>query len=1309
MKRINILWSLFSGVIVLTILILICEVILAQWSSVNEPVHSVFETLGLFASILLAIILLQQIDRQKRNSYYVIISSGLIAMGILDGFHAITHAGNTFVWLHSMSVLMGGILFALIALPLGEIPKQKVWRIPVFIATVSIAIGIFSMFSDALPIMIRNGNFTLTATIINVVGGGLFVLAGVSFLVRLWNNRNTLEILLVFFCLLVGSSALLFPFGQAWSAEWWMWHFLRLIAYFILLGYVLIIFVENTRITFKLMEDLRITSSYARNLIEASLDPLVTIGKDGKITDVNEATVNITGYSRDSLIGTDFSDYYLEPEKAREGYLQVFEKGFVKDYPLTIQHKSSRLTHVSYNASVYKDIEGKVIGVFAAARDITEIKKAEEVSNLQNWLKTGYARLSNSMAGNIDMALFASGVITELCKYLDAKIGAFYILRKNSDRPEFRLTGSYAYTRRKNLSDVFQPGEGMIGQAAFEKQQILIKNVPEDYIRITSGLGETVPRFICITPVIHENEVTAVIEIGTLEEITDLKLEYLKECTTSIAITLATLKSREELDNELLRSKELAEELQRQQEELKASNEELEEQTQLLRQSDERMKTQQEELRVANEELEEKNNSLQIQKNELTGTRDELEIQADELAIASKYKSEFLANMSHELRTPLNSLLILSKVLADNKKANLTKDQVESANIIYRSGNDLLSLINEILDLSKIEAGQMEVNIEKSDIRKIADRIISDFQHVVEEKGLKLNIEIDKKAPEFIESDIKRLEQIIRNLISNAIKFTRKGSVTICFKRPAPDVRLFRSGLSPDNCFAVSVTDTGIGIPAEKQKIIFEAFQQADGGTSRQYGGTGLGLSISRELATMLGGEIQLFSEPGKGSEFTVYLPIKPSGVITGMVDKQHSDNYPKKLSLKTHSKLLPGSVSDDREVLKEKNSNSILIIEDDRDFAKLLYDQSHEKGFKVLVALTGEEGIKLADEFIPAAVILDLHLPGISGWDVLDILKDSPSTRHIPVHIMSVDDPTIEVFRKGAIGYLVKPPRKEELDGAFNKIEEMISRPIKELLVVEDNKNACDAIVKLIGNGDVHSKTVSSGKNAIKELKARKYDCMIMDLGLPDMTGFELLEKLRESETNIPPVIVYTGKDLTLSEEMSLREYAESIIIKGVKSEERLLDEASLFLHRMVEKFPEQKKKMILNLHDSDTMFRDKKVLIVDDDMRNVFALSKVLSDKGLKTLKAEDGMKALDILNKEPGIDLVIMDIMMPEMDGYETMKRIREQKKFAHLPIIALTAKAMKKDYEQCMASGANDYMSKPVDTNRLISMLRIWLYR
>jgi signal transduction histidine kinase/DNA-binding response OmpR family regulator/HAMP domain-containing protein len=967
------------------------------------------------------------------------------------------------------------------------------------------------------------------------------------------------------------------------------------------------------------------------------------------------------------------------------------------------------ITEGNFNNNI--DISsGDEVGILARSVNTmqTFLLNSREESTSQDWLKTGYSRLNDVMRGVPDMNTFASNVITEVASWTGAKIGAFYILSDDKENNAFLLTGSYAYTKRKNLSNIFKSGEGLIGQAALEKQQILLKNVPEDYIRITSGLGEAVPKFICLTPVVHENKVTAVIETGTLEEMTELKQEYIKQCTITIAITLASLKSREDLNRELQRSKELSEELQVQQVELKASNEELEEQTQLLRHSEETLKNQQEELRVSNEELEEKNQSLQLQKKEITKIKEEVEIKAEELTTASKYKSEFLANMSHELRTPLNSLLILSKVLSENKKGNLSDDQVESANVIYRSGNDLLSLINEILDLSKIEAGQMDVNIEKINVRSIAEKLKSDFKHMTDEKGLTLKIEVHENAPATIETDIKRLEQIIKNLTSNAIKFTKKGSVTISFKDAPAEVNLFRCGLSRENCFAVSVTDTGIGIPAEKQKIIFEAFQQAEGGTAREYGGTGLGLSISRELAAMLGGEIQLVSEPGKGSEFSVYLPVKLNPSMRAISDKQPGID-----PIKEPPRIKPArsyeTVADDRVDLKDNNSNSILIIEDDPSFAKLLADQCHEKGFKALVALTGEEGIDLATGYLPAAIVLDLHLPGISGWDVLETLKSNQTTRHIPVHIMSVDDLTIEAFRKGAIGYLIKPPRKEQLDAAFTKIGEMISRPVKDLLVVEDDKNLCSAITTLIGNGDVHTKAVATGKNAIKELKTKKFDCMILDLGLPDMTGFELLEKLEEDGVYIPPVIIYTGKDLTLSEEMRLRKYAESIIIKGVKSEERLLDEASLFLHRMVEKFPEQKKKMILSLHDSDTMFRDKKVLVVDDDMRNVFALSKVLSDKGLKILKAEDGMKALDILAREPGIDLVIMDIMMPEMDGYETIRRIREQKKFSNLPVIALTAKAMKKDYEQCIAAGANDYMSKPVDTTRLISMLRIWLYR
>jgi len=935
---------------------------------------------------------------------------------------------------------------------------------------------------------------------------------------------------------------------------------------------------------------------------------------------------------------------------------------------------------------------------------------AKNESAAQDWLKTGIVRMNDVMRGELDLATISTKVITEISTYLDAKIGAFYLYENTTSEPTLTLLSSYAYQKRKNLSNKFKIGEGLVGQAALEKTVILIKNVPDDYIRITSGLGERIPRFICVIPFLFEGKVKGVIEIGTLNEFTELHLEYLDQAMATLAINIETAKNRTELTKALQQSQLLTEELQTQQEELKTANEELEEQTQLLQQSEEKLKAQQEELEVTNEELEEKNESLQIQKKDIENARKDIEVKAEELAIASKYKSEFLANMSHELRTPLNSLLILSKMLADNKEGNMDKSQLESAEVIYKSGNDLLSLINEILDLSKIEAGRMDVHIDQVQIKKLAETISNNFKHMLEEKGLAFKINIDSKAPEYILNDDQRLLQIINNLMSNAIKFTKKGGVAIHFYVPEKDVNLSRSGLSPENSLAIAIQDSGIGISPEKQKIVFEAFQQAEGGTSREYGGTGLGLSISRELANLLGGEIQLESEKGKGSIFTLYLPVKletPKKLITPASNITRESVADLRTG-KTSQHATPEKIPDDRETLN-KEEKSILIIEDDPNFAKLVLDQCHQKSFNGIVALTGEEGLELAEKHLPAAVLLDLRLPGIDGWSVLDTLKSNPNTRHIPVHIMSVEDATIEAFKKGAIGYLTKPVKKEELDEAFQKLEEMSSNRMKDLLVVEDDKNLRDSIIKLIGNGDVHCTAAATGAEAIKELKSNKYDCIILDLGLSDMTGFELLKTLEKMKVVIPPVIVYTGKELTKEEEFELRNYAESIIIKGVKSQERLLDEASLFLHRMVEKMPAKKRKMIADLHNTDLIFQGKKILIVDDDMRNVFALSKLLGEKGFSLLKAEDGLKALEILKSEPDVNLVLMDIMMPEMDGYETIKRIRAQENFYKLPIIALTAKAMKQDYENCIAAGASDYLPKPVDVNRLFSMLRVWLYR
>jgi len=952
------------------------------------------------------------------------------------------------------------------------------------------------------------------------------------------------------------------------------------------------------------------------------------------------------------------------------------------------------------------------------------LREARDQDQAQSWLKTGIARLNDVMRGDLDIGSLANKVVSEVTTYLDAKIGAFYLLSDKGGEPALSLLGSYAYTKRKNLSSLFKVGEGLVGQAALERQQILLRNVPEDYIKVTSGLGEAVPRFICVTPFLYENKVKGVLEIGTLDELTDLQLEYLKHAMPAVAITLETAQGREELGRALERSQQLTEELQAQQEELKASNEELqvqqeelkaaneelEEQTQALKVSEEKLKAQQEEMEVVNEELEEKNELLERQKRDVEQARKEIADKAEDLALASKYKSEFLANMSHELRTPLNSLLILARVFADNREGNLSDDQVESARVIYNSGTDLLGLINDILDLAKIEAGRVDLQVGKVILRSVAAGIAESFQHIATDKGLELKVDVSSNAPADIFTDKKRLDQIIKNLVSNAIKFTERGEVIVEFGRPLGDTPLPEGLPGHADTIAISVRDTGIGIDREKHKVIFEAFQQAEGGTARKYGGTGLGLSITRELVRLLGGEIRLVSEPGKGSTFTVLLPDRP-GAATGRREQKPLGDEDAKAAVRTPR--IPVKelerVEDDRDSLSEQDT-AILIVDDDPNFARLLARQCQEKGFKSLVAPTGEEGLKLAESHLPKGIILDIKLPGMDGWAVLEMLKENPRTRHIPVHIMSVEEPNIDALRKGAIGFLTKPPEKAQLDAVLQKITDAFSKKIKNVLVVEDDAKMRRNIVDLIGNGDVHVSEAASGKEALEALRSNEYDCVVLDLGLPDMDGTEVLRALEsDPRVVIPPVIVHTSRDITHDEEMELRSFSESIIIKDVRSDERLMDEVSLFLHSVVSQMPDKKRKMITDLHDVDRMFRGKKVLIVDDDMRTVFALSKILTAKGVKTLKAENGEKALQVLEQDQDVDLVLMDIMMPVMDGYETMKRIRAQERLSSLPIIALTAKAMKGDQELCIAAGASDYLAKPLDENRLYSMMRVWLYR
>ena len=952
----------------------------------------------------------------------------------------------------------------------------------------------------------------------------------------------------------------------------------------------------------------------------------------------------------------------------------------------------------------------------ALERMIMALRQAAEANARNDWVKTGKNELAQLLTGEPDLRTLADRVTGFLATYLNAQVGALFVLGR--DETLF-LTGSYAYTLPKSQSGAFRLGQGLVGQAALTGKPISVSELPEDYIRVNSGLGESQPRHLVVVPLPHECRVKGVLELGSFEELSEDKLTFLAAVSESIGQALATVENQARLRQLLEQTQLQAETLQSQQEELHAVNEELEQQAQALRTSEEELRQQQEELQAANEELSDKNEYLEREKAEiglknveLENIRLGLEQKAHELEVSSRYKSEFLANMSHELRTPLNSLLLLSRSLMDNAGGNLTPDQVEFARIIFRSGNDLLSLINEILDLSKIEAGKMTLNVEDVPLSELAASMTSAFKPMIDEKGLSLVVGIDEDLPESIRTDRQRVEQVLRNLLSNAVKFCDHGGIGLRFQRPEPGWKPGRGGPAPDRALAVSVTDTGPGIPEDKHLEIFEAFQQADGGTARKYGGTGLGLTISRELAHLLGGEITLQSVPGRGSTFILVLPLAPPAAQAAPAQPGPGQPVRTAPAARRPPRLL-AAIPDDRDSLRE-NEPSILIIEDDPDFAQILADQCRAKGLKVLAAQSGEQGLELARQTPPGGVILDIKLPGMNGWQVLDELKHDPGLRHIPVHVMSGVEGGHDALRRGAVGFLSKPASREGLDQAFGRMEEVMSKKIKDLLLVEDDPALRRAVTDLIKDPGLNIVEAATGAQALDFLKKRRFDCMILDLGLPDMSGFELLERLEaakgaEKGAALPPVIVYTGRELTRDEERSLRVHANSIIIKGVRSEERLIDETALFLHQMVKTLPVRKRETILHLYDKDAVFKDCTVLLVDDDMRNLFALSQVLQAKGLTTIKAEDGQKALDALAAEPKIDLVLMDIMMPGMDGYETIGRIRAQKRFKSLPIIALTAKAMLADREKCMQAGASDYLSKPVDVDRLLSVMRVWLYK
>ncbi|GJQ60809.1 MAG: response regulator [Candidatus Scalindua sp. AMX11] len=970
------------------------------------------------------------------------------------------------------------------------------------------------------------------------------------------------------------------------------------------------------------------------------------------------------------------------------------------DGDLTVRAEIEKRDEIGNLANTFNDMIGKLV-------------EAREGAERHNRAQMGQTLLNVKMRGEKDVGTLGNSIISYLAEFLKAQIGAIYIMNNNN---RLKMIGSYAYDKRKNLSNEFLPGEGVVGQAALEKRHLLITNCPEDYISIHSSLGESAPNNILVYPLQMDSEVKGVIELGTLHEFSESDLHFLAQVHEGIAIALNSVSTLEQLSSLLEQTQLQSEEIQAREEELRSYNEELENHTKALQKSEERLQAQQRELRASNEELEKQKMNAEKKNEELEIAQGLIEEKARDLELSSRYKSEFLANMSHELRTPLNSILLLSRLLADNKDSVLSEDHVESARSIYSSGSELLELINEILDLSKVEAGKMEVNMGVMYLKDFCSTLERGFKPLANEKGICLKVDIAEGLPPSLRTDRQRLEQIVKNFLSNAFKFTRQGCVTLRICRPKEQ----ETGCVPENTLVFSVIDTGMGIPKEKQKLIFEAFQQVDGTISRKYGGTGLGLSISKELANLLGGTIYMESLEGKGSTFSLHLPerglleqeISPPDLPARDERNRQTIQFDASLPLQSEparsTQETVGEIKDDRTEIST-HDKSILIIEDDPKFLRILSDISHERGFKCLVAEDGKTGLQFADYYKPSAIILDILLPDISGLTVMTRLKEDSSTRHIPIHVVSATDNKLDARKLGAANYLTKPVSKEELSHVFNHLNKIISKGVKELLIVEHNITQANALKKCIGNGDVHITVASTAAEAYEYVLTGNFECMVLDLGLPDTSGVELLCKIRTNkEICYLPIIVYSGKDLTKEEKVIIDEYAESFIVKGVDSDRRLLDETTLFLHRVEANLPKEKQEVLRLLHDKEEVLSDKKVLLVDDDMRNVFSLKKVLESKGMKILIGKNGKEGLESLDKNPDIDLVLMDIMMPEMDGYEATRNIRKQKKFQDLPVIALTAKAMRGDRFKCIEAGACDYLTKPIDMDRLFSMLRVWLY-
>jgi CheY-like chemotaxis protein/signal transduction histidine kinase len=939
--------------------------------------------------------------------------------------------------------------------------------------------------------------------------------------------------------------------------------------------------------------------------------------------------------------------------------------------------------------------------IWASAFSLSKIISTRMSIQEHDWLRSGQSQLSERVIGELALTHVSERVLQFFAEYLNMRVGALYVLDSNGIAVR---TAAFAVPADHPAQLNISKGEGLLGQAFLDKKPVLLNPAPRDYLRVTSALGESAPTVVIIQPLFADGETVGAVELGFMGQLFAADAVLLATVAEPIGIAIRTAKLRAEREALLRATQRQAEELQTQQEELRVTNEEIEQQSNVLRDSQARLETQQAELEQTNVQLEEHAQLLAKQNDALELARADLAAKAAELERSNQFKSEFLANMSHELRTPLNSSLILAKLLGDNPTGNLNEEQIKFARNIYSAGNDLLELINDILDLSKIEARKVEVSRETISVPQLMDNLQQTLRPMADQKALAFDIAMDPGTPAIIHSDSQRVGQILKNLLANALKFTATGGVKLRAYIPV--------GGSSSDGIAFEVVDTGIGIKPEQYEIIFEPFRQADGTTNRRFGGTGLGLSISRELASILGGRIELQSTPGVGSTFTLFLPRS----LPERPKNEEPDTSPRVQGSTTLRSRRTASIPERRHeprtttVSPSRSSSErlLLIIEDDAGFANTLSDLAHTLQYECLIALSADEGIQMALRHRPTAIVLDMHLPDHTGLTVLDRLKHNPATRHIPVQVISGFDYTQAALEMGAANVMLKPVDRDQLVAALSKLERKATHDERAVLIVEDNSIQRDSIQQLLRSESVRAVAVASVSAALEQLRTTTFDCMVLDLALPDATGFELLEKMATDDAySFPPVIVYTARAISLAEEQQLRRYSKSIIIKGAKSPERLLDEVTLFLHKIEESLPAEQQRMLRMARSRDSVFEGRRILLVEDDVRNVFAITRVLEPHGAKLEIARNGLEALAALKQHSEIELVLMDIMMPEMDGLKAMQEIRKDAATAKLPIIALTAKAMPDDRQRCLEAGANDYITKPMDIEKLMSLLRIWL--